>query len=122
MRLALLKRSLVSYSTIICALRSLRLQMSARLSVTSPNCIPDGILGRSFSLTPIAIGVVPPPQPASSSGPPNGPTPVISGGTPLTANDEKNLASGSAWPPTSSSSRYADVGGGYGQHREAEAQ
>jgi hypothetical protein len=48
--------------------------MIARLSVMSPNCIPDGILGRSFSLTPMAA--LPPPHPCSSREPPNAELPA----------------------------------------------
>jgi hypothetical protein len=41
----------------------------------SPNCIPDGIFGRSLSLTPIAAWLLPP-QPPSSREPPNAELPT----------------------------------------------
>src|ERR1700712_2234680 len=58
MRRALWNRSVVSYSTIMRALRSLRPHTIARPSTTSPNWIPDGSLGRSPSLGP-TIGAWP---------------------------------------------------------------
>src|SRR5262245_57125060 len=43
------KDSVVEYSTIIRASLSLRLQITARLALTSPHCAPKGICGRILS-------------------------------------------------------------------------
>src|SRR5262245_39162141 len=58
-RRAFRKDSVVEYSTIIRAALSLRLQITARLAVTSPHCAPKGVCGRTLSEMMIAGALAP---------------------------------------------------------------